>query len=492
MLSTTIKNCFSEGTPSASSSASITEATPGNDVSSFLSHNFNDSLEEGLQCKNWVQVLGLESGTTSARLKKMFYPYGADEAFICAENGRVVGFVGFELPDMVAIAIDKMNGFIPCLQSHLLSVASVSMERVIAAWAKSRETNTISLRQFAKLSFASDSVQSLMAIIETKSEHQGIHAVVEEIMGDLRQASPSTRDRILTCLQELPTSWAKLVEFRNVLLRQLLRCILTSHDLFAMQAANSGAVLGALFKTGKLPGDPFLLAVRLLESGIINAAQVDGICAIAHVCHGFPPSASEASFWSHLGRMAADVGPHSPVGRALLGHLRHLKRNPQVVMSLPHPYTPLFGPIDSAESSPSSNKLCKEAGPSLFSTFKEQRRKTIYISSLPPTMPQNMLMSMLQQAGPVNKVRVCAGRESGTLFAFVEMCTIEGEFLALECLKNINVMGNWIHVQPARNPIQDKRDDDAIYKDDIMVRPCTFGSSSMPIITCVCSSPSKH
>ncbi|CCW71135.1 unnamed protein product [Phytomonas sp. Hart1] len=492
MLSTTIKNCFSEVTPSASSSVSIEETTPGNDASFYLSQNFNDSLEDELQSKAWVQVLGLESGTTNARLKKMFYPYGADEAFICTENCHVVGFVGFELSDMAEIAIDKMNGFIPCLQSHLLSVSLASLERVIAAWLKSRETHAISSRLFAKLSFAIDPTDSLVASIEVKSNNQGVYAVVDEIMGDLKQASPSTREKILACLLELPMGWVKFVEFRSILLRKLLHCILASHDLVAMQASNSGAVLGGLFKAKKFPGDPFLLAVRLLKSGITNSAQADGICAIAHVCHGFPPSQSEASFWSYLGRMVADVGPNAPVGRALLGHLRHLKRNPKVAITLPHPLTPLFGTIDSAKSSPLTNKLNKTEGQSIPLDIKEQTNKTLYISCLPPTMPQNVLMNLLMRAGPVNKVRVCSGRDSGALFAFVEISTVEGELQALQYLKNVSIMGSWIHVQPARNSIQDKQDDDAIYKDNVLIRPCMFGISSMPIVTCVRSNSAKH
>ncbi|EPY34716.1 hypothetical protein STCU_01386 [Strigomonas culicis] len=126
---------------SDSSSWSTAEPTAGGDVSSFLSRTGDDSREDGasfgFHCKFWVRVKYLEENTSESALKKMFYPYGADEAFTSVENGEFRGFVGFEVDCMAALASEKMNEFIPCGQSQALQVHVVDMDEVLVARTRS-------------------------------------------------------------------------------------------------------------------------------------------------------------------------------------------------------------------------------------------------------------------------------------------------------------------------------------------------------------------
>ena len=87
----------------------------------------------------------------------------------------------------------------------------------------------------------------------------------------------------------------------------------------------------------------------------------------------------------------------------------------------------------------------------------------------------------LLAAGEVNKIRICAGTGYCTLFAFVEMRTLEGAQRAM-CMNGLQLMGFAIRVQTARNAVQDVVKEDAQFDaDGNLLQPCLFGASQAPL-----------
>ena len=80
----------------------------------------------------WIRVANMDASTTNKALLDLFFPYGANEAFIMRDGAtqRKIGFVVFSSPEMASLAVLKMNDFIPWRQSQALSVESITPESV--------------------------------------------------------------------------------------------------------------------------------------------------------------------------------------------------------------------------------------------------------------------------------------------------------------------------------------------------------------------------
>ncbi|PWV19690.1 hypothetical protein C3747_9g235 [Trypanosoma cruzi] len=434
------------------SSASTAEVTAGHDVStinrtldgSFI-HDDGHLMEYG--SKHWIRVTQLDPNTTSKSLKYMFYPYGGDEAFVLWDNG-VVGYVGFENKYMADLGVEKMDAFIPCRQTQALCVTRVTLEDVLIA-----KSTAYSQKGLVPLLYSDCPVHFITQFIEL---HRQPCCCAAELVEEIRRAPRPVLSRVLSALTELRSNWIYLEEFREALVKQLLRHIVK--DDSTELGANCGTFLGELFVMGLLTGDPFYLASRILQRGVHCTSQIDSICRIAHVCASMPFPISKASFWALVGQMTMNVS--DPLRAALRGHMRQFQQSME-----------LFPSVQSVIPK-NSWSFAKENNGSRLSS--DSKSRTLYISHLPPLLPQQTLMELLSMCGVVNKVRVCRGSGYTTLFAFVEMSTAR-EARATLRLNRMNLLGCSIRVQIARNSIQDTQSEDAIVNTDGTVkRGCLF------------------
>ncbi|KPI86802.1 hypothetical protein ABL78_4126 [Leptomonas seymouri] len=486
-----------------SSSTSTAEATAGNDVSSFLFDDCRDDASLAkLQCKFWLCVGHLSVGTTDAELKSLFYPYGADEAFTAWEGPLMTGYVGFTSPEMADLAAQKMHAFIPRRQSQALVVHPVSLDD--ATQARSR------------------SLKSLLAVLYSESAPQAISTVIQhckspaamagEVVTEVTRASPVVLQRLMAALADLPTQWAGIAAFSEELLKLLLRSLLESNELNLAQSINCGMVVGNLFLSNMITGDPYYLATRLLQRGNQMLAQLEGVCALSHTCASLTAyHISRASFWAQIAEIAATTAD-ADISQTLLGHLRRYTKVsvpqsaapalpparvpfthtfstmpcPPATMPSPHAalqYVPQ--PVQPFQQSESMAMLPPQRFAAQHTRQDEVKRRTIYVSHLPGLLPQSMLLELLTAAGPVNKVRICAGSGYCTLFAFVEMRTLEGAQRAM-CMNGLQLMGFAIRVLTARNAVQDVVKDDAQFDaDGNLLQPCLFGASQAPLSQCL-------
>nr|CCC94705.1 putative RNA-binding protein [Trypanosoma congolense IL3000] len=432
------------------SSASSAEVTAGHDASTInrtldLSLMYDDGALMDFDSKHWIRVSRLDPNTTSKTLRHMFYPYGGDEAFVVWDNA-VVGFVGFDNHFMAELAVEKMDAFIPCRHAQALCVCRASMDEVVAA------RNSVSCGQasITSLLYSDCPVRCIIQVIEA---HRQPSYCAMEFVEEVKRSSCSLFSRISETLVQLKAQSPVYEEFREALVRSLLQSIVDEEQTDTK--ANCGALLGELFASGFLPGDPFQLASRILQRGVRSVAQVDNICAIAHACASLPLPMSKASFWALVGQMSLQAA--DPFKAALRAHVRRF-----------HHSTEVFSPTPASNAS--ATKIDKP-----MASFPDLKMRTVYISHLPASLPQRTFMEMLNSCGSVNKVRVCRGKGYATLFAFVEMADSEGVVAALRLGKS-NIFGHNIRLQMARNPIQDSQPEDAVINADGSVAcDCLFG-----------------
>lgn len=500
-----------------SSSTSTAEATAGNDVSSFLFDDYRDeaSLVKS-SCKFWLCVGHLSLSTSDAELKALFYPYGADEAFTAWEGTLMTGYVGFTSAEMAELAAQKMHAFIPRRQSQALVVHPVALDHVAQARGRA--------------------LKSLMAVLYSEAAPQAVSAVIYqckspavmagEVATEVSRASPVVLQRLVAALAEVPAQWPGLAAFSEELLKLLMRAVLEASELNPAPSINSGVVVGNLFLLQLITGDPYYLATRLLQRGGQRLAQLEGVCAIAHTCAAIPVfHISRAGFWAQVTELATTT-VDGETRQALLGHLRRYTKAsasappsaaaplmPTTTSALANatraPITPTFSTMPCPPlTSPShlSHALQPLQPPqppqqdsmsmSVLSSQRlfaqpprqdEMKRRTIYVSHLPGLLPQSMLLELITAAGPVNKIRICAGTGYCTLFAFIEMRTLEGAQRAM-CMNGLQLMGFAIRVQTARNAVQDIVKEDAQFDaEGNLLQPCLFGASQAPLSQCLTS-----
>ncbi|KAG5475268.1 hypothetical protein LSCM1_03379 [Leishmania martiniquensis] len=466
-----------------SSSASTAEATAGNDVSSFL---FDDCRDDAVctksRCKHWLSVGHLSLNTTDSELKSLFYPYGADEAFTAWEGATMTGFVGFDSPEMAELAAQKMHDFIPRRQSQALTVRSVTLEEVSQARCKGQK--------------------SLMAVLYSECATQGISAVIRrskspvamarDVAMEVARASPVVLQRLMAAFSELSPQWPGFAAFNAELLKSLLGSLLEVGELSAVQAINFGTVIGNLFQMNMIAGDPYYLAARLLQRAGHRLAQLEGICALAHTCALLSDfHISRASFWAQVADIATKV-TDTDTSNALLDHLRRYTKASAYAaataassFSSSAPPPSVFSTIPCTLPTAERQQVASQRNLPQHPRQDEMKRRTVYVSHLPGLLPQSMLLELLTAAGPVNKVRICAGAGYCTLFAFVEMRTLEGAQRVM-CMNGLQLMGFAIRVQTARNAVQDVLKEDARFDaNGTLIQPCLFGMSQAPLSKCL-------
>ncbi|CAG9576635.1 conserved hypothetical protein [Leishmania major strain Friedlin] len=473
-----------------SSSASTAEATAGNDVSSFLFDDYrDDAFSTKSRCKYWLSVGHLSLTTADAELKSLFYPYGADEAFTAWEGAIMTGFVGFDSPEMADLAVQKMHAFIPRGQSQALTVHAVTLEEVSQARSKSPK--------------------SLLAVLYSECATQGISAMIRrskapvavarDVAMEVARASPVVLQRLLAALSDLSPQWFGFASFSEELLKSLLGSLLEAGELNAAQTINCGSAVGNLFQMKMVTGDPYYLAGRLLLKAGHRLGQLEGICALAHTCAMLPNChMSRASFWAQVADIATKV-TDPETNHALLGHLRrytktsaHVATTATSLLSSSVPSPSVFSTMPCASATATPQQVVRQHVFPQHPRQDEMKRRTIYVSHLPGLLPQSMLLELLTTAGPVNKVRICAGAGYCTLFAFVEMRTLEGAQRAM-CMNGLQLMGFAIRVQTARNAVQDVVEEDARFDaNGALIQPCLFGMSQAPLSKCLSPAEWTH
>eukprot|EP00796_Vickermania_ingenoplastis_P008769 gene8769-6170_t len=466
------------------------------------------------QGKSWVEVHHLAPSTTGIMLLSLFYPHGADEARTIREKGQLLGLVRFRCCEMAARAAEKMNGFFPMGQNQALRVVLVSLEEVQAALirAKLQPVSTI----YAALSEEAMSPERVARIVESLPYLQAARELSEEVL----HADQHILSRITDALMAMDPQWPSLGEFGAELLQRLHLSLIETNCSF--QSTSCGVVIANLYLRGIISGDPFRFATNFLQRIGLRVPHVEGICMLAHICGSMDFKVSKASFWAVVREIACNTEDVA-ISKALLNHLqRYLRHCSHADVVLPPPSRLcLSGAASRAASAPSavsgmSSALGTPAKPSAVSsalgasallsgtppatgsptpsaspTFstgvwsashgaavsaqEDAKQRTVYISHLPPSLPQNMFMALLTRCGPVNKVRICAGKGYATLFSFVEMGTIAGAQEVTK-LSGVNFLGFSIRVQTAKNPIQDDLKEDAeLTPGGELKQRCLFG-----------------
>ncbi|CBH16985.1 RNA-binding protein, putative [Trypanosoma equiperdum] len=432
------------------SSASTAEVTAGHDISTInrtldASFMYDDGALMDFDSKHWIRVTRLDPSTSSKTLRQMFYPYGGDEAFVIWDNA-VVGYVGFDNHFMAELAVEKMNTFIPCRQAQALCVRPASMDEVVLA----RSAVSSGQESIVPLLYSDCPIKCIVQVIEG---HRQPSYCAMELVEEVKRAPRSLFARVSETLSQLKANSFLVEEFREALVRNLLLHIFEEDHTDTK--ANCGVLLGELFCSGFLTGDPFQIASGILQRGVKSIGQIDNVCAVAHACASLPFAMSKASFWALVGQLSLQT--EEPLRSALRGHIRRFHQSTEFISPKPTANAPL----------PTADRAA--------SSFPGLKMRTVYVSHLPASMPQRTFMDLLTSCGGVNKVRVCRGKGYTTLFAFVEMATADGVAAALR-LGRANVLGCNIRLQMARNPIQDSQSDDAVINANGTVAcECLFG-----------------
>lgn len=147
--------------------------------------------------------------------------------------------------------------------------------------------------------------------------------------------------------------------------------------------------------------------------------------------------------------------------------------------------SPSHSPLSLSGSSGTSPHSLSTLGSSAIGVphDEDEKYRTVYISHLPPSLCQRNFMHLLTQCGPVQKVRICAGKGYATLFSFVQMQTAHGANELIK-LSGANYFNFILRVQIAKNPIQDELPEDAQVNPMTgeISRPCLFGDSSASLL----------
>lgn len=461
---------------------------------------------------NWVEVQNLAPSTTGMMLMALFYPHGADEARTVRVNGQLIGLVRFRCCEMAVRASEKMNAFFPFGQNQALRVTPVTPEDVKASLnlSKLQPVSTI----FAALSEEAMPAARVAMIIESLPSLQAAREFSEEVLN----ADQVILSRITDTLMSMNPQWPALRDFGAEVLQRLHLSLIEANCSF--QSTSCGVVIANLYLHGIVLGDPFRFASNFLQRAGLRVPHVEGICMLAHVCSSMEYKVSKAGFWAVVREIACNSDDVA-ISKALLNHLQRYLRHCSHQDIFPTPSRQLVASCkpaisnsslrrgDAPFSLPSAASVepfstnC-ETPPPASSTFStnalskssvitqdDARLRTVYISHLPPNLPQNMFMALLSRCGPVNKVRICAGKGYATLFSFVEMGTIAGAQGVIK-LSGFNCFGCSIRVQTAKNPIQDDLKEDAeISPSGSVNQQCLFGLSSASLTNAVSATDSK-
>lgn len=466
----------------SSSSTSTAERTSGPQDDSACHKVLEDSRFTDTDIDCWASVGGLCSTTTDKSLLDLFFPYGANDAFtVPGLCGKRVGFVLFPAEEMLLLAIEKMNDFIPCRQSNALIVSRASLAEVENARQRPE--------QYSEPSSANSSVDqgqsrsiSLARLLDMNSatpQHVAHHiqqrnealSAAEEIFSCI----PSRNLRkIADSLTAILPGWSQRPAFQVQIIRGLIKIILLNQPTDVeshRRMEHAGSLLGLLFVLHFAPGDPFELATKLLHE-LKLPCQVRAISNIAKECESMVFPVSSAGYWATLAGIAA-THPAQAIREACSSILakRYRSHNSNQRSKLSPsaaPFLPKKG-VDLIDSNRSVMSQQRD---------QEARARTVYVSRLAPHVPQRSLMEFLSSCGLVNKVRICVQPGFETLYGFVEMASIEGAWALLA--KDRHTLGGvQVRFQEARAPVQDVSASDAVEGPGLSrLRPCTFGSVS--------------
>ncbi len=439
----------SSSTPSVSSG----ERTVGPQADSVI---LDDSREEDKlrlaaedKPSHWVLVRRLDTHISQTMFADMFYQFGAVESFVSWDSGEYCkkGFVRFPGAELAALAVSKMNDFIPCRQSQPITVEHVTATSVMDAkmpLSGAEETPSDHPTSVVHLAgLQSSSPQNVAHRIQFLGDPVGAAREICSAVG--KSSSQRLKKLADSCAAVLP-SWPHRTHFQCELSRGLFY-LLVGSDGEAGEAKGAGLFLAYLFRSAFLPGHPMSVAAKLLRA-VRRPADLDGVCIFVDELFAFD-DASSMAFWAGVGEIAADH-PSAAVQAASIAKLRHRLRR----MSMDLPPRPLG--VSAARQ-----------------RAEESRSRTVHFSHLNPALPNALLMQFLRESGVVMKVRRCVDGSHANHFGFVEMSTT-AEAQLLISRDRARISGCEIRLQPARSAVLDVDPSDAVCVSDTTT-PCTFG-----------------
>lgn len=456
--------------PSPNSSISTADRTAGHDISTSTPFRPFGALDESKEEENfcfleekpseWLRILNLDSHTTGKMLLDMFFPHGANDAFVVVDqsNSKRTGFVFFGNVTMAQLAREKMDNFVPCRQSQSLRIHFASMLEVKEAKdaiqnQKASQKHHIRLTQFAELS--SSTPQQVALFIQ---QHASPSNLADEICFETDKGMEKIK-KYAVALSLVSLSWGLRPQLQVILVRNLISQIM-QETTSAEKCEGSGTLLGELFVAGFVNGDPNDLALKLVR-GVSRGCQMVAVCNLVTVASSLPFSETRGIFWSKVKELSVchDISDVRAVC------LQKVSKKPLTGLSplaAPFIYNPVWVPP--SEPSPLTKHRAEEA-----------RVRTVYVSRLSPTVPKQAFYDILSSCGDVNKVRVCADPGYATLYGFVEMSSIEAaQRLILK--DRMELCGSQLRLQIAKSPIQDVDASDAIdTPTGLRLRPCQYG-----------------
>ena len=405
---------------------------------------------------HWVRVRRLDTHITQSSFTDMFYQFGAVESFAVwdMDESCKKGFVRFPSADLAALAVSKMNDFIPCKQSQPIVVEHVTASSVFAA------------RNGPVEAVIQDQPSSVvhLALLATSSPQNVAHRIqflgdpsgtANEICSYVGKASSQRLKKLAdACAAVLPT-WHLRTQLQRELSRGLFQ-LLVGSEADAIETKGAGLLLSLLFRSNFLPGNALEVASKLLNA-VRRPADLEGVCLFAE--EGAPAHSADdkaaAAFWAQVSDMAA-AHPSAAVRAASMTKLRQRLRR----MSIGSP--------PRLQSSATTATVARRR-------TDECRSRTVYFSHLNPCVTNSQLMEFLSESGAVMKVRRCVEGTHSTHFGFVEMALVS-QAQHLMRRDRTKVQGVELLLEPARSAVLDVDASDAVVgPDSVCTQRCSFG-----------------
>ncbi len=490
----------------------------------------------------WVAVTNLDYHTTKKTLLDIFFPYGAGEAVLLPAPAnsstpslRRSGYVWFSEENMATLAVNKLDDFIPCKQVTPIRVARVSSATVQTAIQSTRYT---ALAASPRSASNAAELSLLVEMTSTTAGHVAHYiqsqADPERTALDIIEALDSTT---LPKLEKYAVALASVKDPKTLrqaletsVVRALLACIVSTDAGVATQRkkkregaksstadalaedrpdtpeftpdedpvetsrraasrrVNAGFLLGNLFLTGFVTGDPHEVACRLIRCGVNDISQLDAICGLVDTCAAIANPRSSAEFWALVARTTA-TQENDTLRRAFCERLAAQVERPRPSADrLNGSGATLNYSVQGEGKENASSHSCPDGSadlnlPASMLTKKrtdEARSRTVYVSRLSPDTTCVEFRRLLDKCGVVLKVRTCVEDGFTTLFGFVEMGSVGAakELLKLDRLEH---RGCRVRFSPAKMPIQDVEPEDAVTTaDHQIIRLCQFALYTLP------------
>ena len=371
----------------------------------------------------------------------------------------------------------------------------------------------------------------------------------KELLEELKSNYDSVESIILLAkiLTALPNNWNPNSLLKSILVRSLLSEILIGTSSEGLNPEEMkliyikfGIFLGQLFVHDYISGDPYSMALQLLQCELKNTYQIYSIERIIECLH---PSKSHSytEFWNimtHIATSHESTDIKQLCNQILRHHLKQchtflIEGIPFSPPDYPSPLNISPSQLPIIATSITTNPLSKSnpdnkdnvsvylgntnketssqnestissitaisqnpnnisersiestIAPNTFSKVKQKGDtyaiRTLYVSKISPNASAKELRNMLDQCGTVEQVRLCAVPNKHTLFGFIQMDTVESAQKVISKFDYMDFDHSFIRFQRAKRAVQGDEWHDAKFNSDGSIHKiCQFAMSKKP------------